>query len=275
MSRAYNTLKASDISTTPIKLKYLVGIEAADFSAYGINVITGSNGPVTITGSVKQDTINFRTIRQLYYQNYLTGSLLFSASYWDSNQQSTAFSGSSDYENRYFPTESNATIQVISIPRIVFGEQISRNSLTINDDATMETYTDDGNGNIYDSNNQKAGNVIYSQGLIIITSQNLSVIPKDFQISIISFLAETTIYQKEHRCHISENDFNYTQNLSAVKIGGTGSLSDNVTGSDFRPYTTCVGLYNERNDLLVVGKLSRPYPIPPNTDMTFVVRYDT
>ncbi len=109
MSRAYNTLKASDISTTPIKLKYLVGIEAADFSAYGINVITGSNGPVTITGSVKQDTINFRTIRQLYYQNYLTGSLLFSASYWDSNQQSTAFSGSSDYENRYFPTESNAT----------------------------------------------------------------------------------------------------------------------------------------------------------------------
>ena len=275
MSRAYNTLKASDISTTPIKLKYLVGIEAADFSAYGINVITGSNGPVTITGSVKQDTINFRTIRQLYYQNYLTGSLLFSASYWDSNQQSTAFSGSSDYENRYFPTESNATIQVISIPPIVFGEQISRNSLTINDDATMETYTDDGNGNIYDSNNQKAGNVIYSQGLIIITSQNLSVIPKDFQISIISFLAETTIYQKEHRCHISENDFNYTQNLSAVKIGGTGSLSDNVTGSDFRPYTTCVGLYNERNDLLVVGKLSRPYPIPPNTDMTFVVRYDT
>jgi hypothetical protein len=275
MSRAYNTLKASDISTTPIKLKYLVGIEAADFSAYGINVITGSNGPVTITGSVKQDTINFRTIRQLYYQNYLTGSLLFSASYWDSNQQSTAFSGSSDYENRYFPTESNATIQVISIPPIVFGEQISRNSLTINDDATFETYTDDGNGNIYDSNNQKAGNVIYSQGLIIITSQNLSAIPKDFQISIISFLAETTIYQKEHRCHISENDFNYTQNLSAVKIGGTGSLSDNVTGSDFRPYTTCVGLYNERNDLLVVGKLSRPYPIPPNTDMTFVVRYDT
>lgn len=275
MSRAYNTLKASDISTVPIKLKYAVSIESADYDSYGVKITTGSNGSVTITGSVKQDTINFRTIRQLYYQNYLTGSLLFSASYWDSNQQSTAFSGSFDYENRYFPTESNATIQVLSMPPIVFGEQISRNSLTFNEDVTGDNYRDDGNGNILNTNNQYVGNVIYSQGLVIVTSQNLSTIPKNFQISTMSFSAETTIYQKEHRCHISENDFNYTQNLSAVKIGGTGSLSDNVTGSDFRPYVTCVGLYNQSNDLLAVGKLSRPYPIPPNTDMTFVVRYDT
>jgi hypothetical protein len=275
MSRAFNTLKASDVSTVPIKLKYQTSINSEDYSAYGIKITTGSNGPVTITGSVSQDTINFSTIRQLYYQNYLTGSLTFSASYWNSNQQSTAFSGSADFESRYFPTESNATIQVISIPPIVFGEQISRNSLSFTDDATFDTYTDDGNGNILDSNNKKAGNIIYSQGLIIITSQDLSATPKNFQIATISFLAETTIYQKEHRCHISENDFNCTQNLSAVKIGGTGSLSDNVTGSDFRPYITCVGLYNERNDLLVVGKLSTPHPIPPNTDMTFVVRYDT
>ena len=96
-----------------------------------------------------------------------------------------------------------------------------------------------------------------------------------YQLFTMSFQAETTIYQNEYRCHISENDFNYTQNPSAIKIGTTGSLSDNVTGSDFRPYATCVGLYNETNELLVVGKLSTPYPIPPNTDMTFVVRYDS
>jgi len=275
MSRAFNTLKASDVSTVPIKLKYETSIDQTNYTAYGVKITTGSNGPVTITGSVSQDTINFRTIRQLYYQNYLTGSLIFSASYWDSNQQSTSFSGSADYESRYFPTESNATIQVISIPPIVFGEQISRGTLSLQDDATFDTYIDDGNGNLIDSSNKKIGNVIYSQGVIIITSQTLGVIPKNCEISAITFLAETTIYQKEHRCHISENDFNCTQNLSAVKIGGTGSLSDNVTGSDFRPYITCVGLYNERNDLLVVGKLSTPYPIPPNTDMTFVVRYDT
>jgi hypothetical protein len=44
---------------------------------------------------------------------------------------------------------------------------------------------------------------------------------------------------------------------------------------DHTVYATTVGLYNERDELLVVGKLSAPYPIPPNTDMTFVVRYDS
>ena len=91
----------------------------------------------------------------------------------------------------------------------------------------------------------------------------------------IGFQAETTIYQNEYRCHINENDFNYTQNLSAIQSGTTGSYIDAVTGSDFRPYATTVGLYNEANELLVVGKLSTPYPIPSNTDMTFVVRWDS
>jgi len=87
--------------------------------------------------------------------------------------------------------------------------------------------------------------------------------------------SETTIYQNEVRCLVNENDFNYTQNPSAVKAGTSGSYIDAVTGSDFHPYTTMVGLYNDQDELLVVGKLSRPYPIPPNTDMTFVVRWDS
>lgn len=91
----------------------------------------------------------------------------------------------------------------------------------------------------------------------------------------LEFQAETTIYQNEVRCLINENDFNYTQNPSAVKAGTTGSYIDAVTGSDFHPYTTMVGLYNDQDELLVVGKLARPYAVPPNTDITFVVRWDS
>lgn len=90
-----------------------------------------------------------------------------------------------------------------------------------------------------------------------------------------SLSAETTIYQNEVRCRVSENDFNYTQNPSATKSTETGSYIDAVTGSDFHPYTTMVGLYNDSDELLVVGKLARPYPVPPNTDMTFIVRWDS
>lgn len=283
MSRASNTLKASDSTTTPIKLKYAVTASTSTYASYRILVGSGSNGSVTITGSVKQDVINFRTIRQLYYQNYLTGSLKHSASYWNSNEQSTACQGSAEYENRYFPTESTATIKYIAIPSITFGEQISRSSLSFiaSNLASTPLCFDDGNGNIVDNAQNHYGNVIYSQGLIIITKQDCvdpsdnPVATKDVDITPVSFLAETTIYQNEYRCRISENDFNCTQNPSANKIGTTGSYIDNITGSDFKPYATCIGLYNDRDELLVVGKLSTPYPISPNTDMTFVVRYDS
>jgi len=92
---------------------------------------------------------------------------------------------------------------------------------------------------------------------------------------ILEFQAETTIYQNEVRCLVNENDFNYTQNPSAVQSGTTGSYINAITGSDFHPYATMVGLYNDQDELLVVGKLSRPYAIPPNTDITFVVRWDS
>lgn len=91
----------------------------------------------------------------------------------------------------------------------------------------------------------------------------------------LGFVSEITVYQNEVRCVINENDFNYTLNPSANKAGSTGSYIDAVTGSDFHPYFTTVGLYNDADELLVVGKLSRPYPVPQNSDMTIVVRWDS
>lgn len=91
----------------------------------------------------------------------------------------------------------------------------------------------------------------------------------------IAIQTETTIYQNEVRCTINENDFNYTLNPSANKAGTSGSYINAVTGSDFHPYFTMVGLYNDADELLVVGKMSRAYPVPPNTDMTIIVRWDS
>ena len=115
----------------------------------------------------------------------------------------------------------------------------------------------------------------------------------------LTLTAETTIYQNEVKCRVLENDFNYSQNPTVfaninyisgaaalpifaaygqVNRAGTivdGTMADNVSGSSFNPYATTVGLYNETNDLLVVGKLATPYQIPENTDMTFIVKWDS
>jgi hypothetical protein len=107
--------------------------------------------------------LNYASVKQLYYQEYLIGSLLTSASYWNDSLQSTAASGSYDNDYRYFPTSSSAQITIIEIPRAVFGEQIARRSFNI----TGSTYRliDDGNGNIidtYTTGSQQSNNVSYA-----------------------------------------------------------------------------------------------------------------
>ena len=47
------------------------------------------------------------------------------------------------------------------------------------------------------------------------------------------------------------------------------------TSSAFKPYVTTIGLYNENNELLVVGKLASPIRMSNETDTTFVVRWDS
>jgi hypothetical protein len=85
--------------------------------------------------------------------------------------------------------------------------------------------------------------------------------------------SETTLYQREVRCEILQNDFNYSMNPT-VFSGSNGDVKDFVTGSAFKPYMTTIGLYNDSDELLVVGKFSTPVPITNYSDMTVLVRWD-
>jgi hypothetical protein len=92
----------------------------------------------------------------------------------------------------------------------------------------------------------------------------------------LSFKNEHTIYEHEVRCLVRESDFNLTYNPSIVTGSYTGSVvRDFATGSDFYTYATSLGLYNDNNELLAVAKFGKPMLISPDTDMTFVVKYDT
>lgn len=172
MSRSSNSLRTSDVITTPIKLKYTSSYDCSTLEQYGITVLNGVNGPVTITGSVSQDTLNYWSVRHLYYSNYLTGSYPVSASSADNYLQSTAASGTFDADVRYFPTQSNARVTILSIPRGVFGERLSRHGFSMSSSAYY--LVDDGNGNIVDqaAGNKHVGNIIYPQGMIIFTNSD-------------------------------------------------------------------------------------------------------
>lgn len=91
----------------------------------------------------------------------------------------------------------------------------------------------------------------------------------------INFKNEHIIHENEVRCLVEESDYNLSYNPSLVTGSYSGGvLRDFATGSGFYTYATSIGLYNDNQELLAVAKFAKPILISPDTDMTFVVKYD-
>ena len=108
----------------------------------------------------------------------------------------------------------------------------------------------------------------------------------------VHFKSSQPIFTHNYHCKVRESEYGFTYNPSALSSSlktvydnndavyiedsnvSTGELSNNITGSEFQPYITTVGLYNDANQLIAVGKLNRPVPKSANTEMTIIVKID-
>jgi len=209
---------------------------------------------------------------------------------------------------KYYPISSSAEIGVISIPANLFGNYIQPNSFIWA--AESGSIIDDGEGNlILSASRNICGNIFYEQGLAIITSDSdpfndgygfgdygtavygmtdVSIVENLVTSSNVtcSFSSSTIIYESQYKVTISENEYNYTQNPSALSGSNTISSSvglfyspgqyllDNITGSEFAPYVTTIGLYDENQNLLAIGKLAQPLQTTSTTDTTILINID-
>lgn len=121
--------------------------------------------------------------------------------------------------------------------------------------------------------NVHVGNVFYSSGMMILTA-----VPIRYStIHNVECRGTHTIYETEIACTISPGEFGMSSNPSLQVYD---SLSNQyvyapfVTGSQFKPFVTTVGLYDDKGNLVVVGKLNTPIQLPNNMDTTILVRYD-
>jgi len=266
MSRASNSLKATDVTATPIKLKYSASYSNTTICDSGIYAQSGINGPVTITGSVPGATLRYRSIRQLFYSNYLTGSYQTTTSSFDNSLQSTAASGtfegntiaSASADVRSFPTESGGKIKILTIPRSSYGEQVSRRSFSLASvDGTTYNLVDDGNGNVIDklNNNTYVGNIIYAQGFVIITNPNYYCVVD----------GGPTTFPKSYVFDITDNPKTFNPILGAIPDCApvvssslvlapfpgfnfptwSKDVSGNVTLNENDPITNEVGIYKD------------------------------
>lgn len=120
------------------------------------------------------------------------------------------------------------------------------------------------------------GNIYYPHGIAVVTNSSFaSHLWYAEQYSSSFYWQNThTVFQHEYRCRVNESSLNYSQNPS-IKSGSNGDVYDFATGSYFQPYVTTIGLYNDANELVAVGKLAQPVPKSRYTDMTFVVKFDS
>jgi hypothetical protein len=123
------------------------------------------------------------------------------------------------------------------------------------------------------------GNVFRKHGLVVITEPGWANYLNDgtYSITNIEYRGTTTFYENEVSCTIRPGELNRSTNPTMYYYNPNHNqfeLQDFATGSGFTPYVSRVGLYNDNNDLVVIGSLSQPIQLPQNVDTTIIVKYD-
>jgi hypothetical protein len=261
--------------------------------------VTGSNtyfldDSDVLSGSLEYSHLVYRSIKHLYYRGDLER--------YETYPQTTLT----------YPSESirrlGDEIQVISIPRAIVGNGIEPGTVVMTPSSTdldylirepdyidesseeyvdivgTNTYilADDGEGNLYKLGGAKpsvsssidlVGNIIYSKGLILITDSNLVDYYSDNSNFTASWNSTYPIYTYDITLNIPSNLLNMTQNPS-ITTGSFGKIKPFATASEFQPYITTVGLYNDAHELLAVAKLSKPLIKSHNIDMSINLKLE-
>lgn len=290
---AFKKLRSADSFYSVHNAHKSYTVTSASFSTYGITLSSALEytGSIYSSNTAYSQSLNYRSIKHLYYDNFnTTSSLLVSGSY-EHYLESSLFSGS---------RVLNPSSSIFSIPKDIVGTYINPTTFEISavfgsSESERRKLIDSGEGYLTFSGSAaedlpasitssfSIGDINYKHGTVIITDQDLV---NWFNVSssyTASWEASYPVFTSNNYCKILSSDFLFTPNPSACQSEDvlSGSLSysgglpkDNVTGSEFAPYITTVGLYNDTHELIAVAKLGQPIPKSKTNDMTFVIKFD-
>ena len=120
-------------------------------------------------------------------------------------------------------------------------------------------------------------------GWLVLEGQNGYSGTNNLQYLTIGWSSSVILYEHQYKCVVRENEFGYSLNPSVLSgsqsqqvLPGTNNVyKDFATGSYFSPYITTVGLYDDDQNLLAIGKLSVPTKVPMNADLEIQVAFDS
>jgi hypothetical protein len=271
----------SDVIVRPVKVYKEFSLTEEDIvPVFGKN-ITGSlfdeDTDEQSNGIYKR--LLYRSIKEQFYRNSATASILTEVG----RRRSYASTDERNLEDE---------IGVIAIPQQKYGEGVKVGSVRLVDGSSE--YADDTYSNLV-SGSDVYGNIFYDRGLVVLTKDVVSGSTlSDFRLD---YRSTNTIYENEIFLSVLENEFNVSQNPTAVDEGRyikfntfTSSFDTNIhggfadydasssidpTGSYLAPYITTIGLYDGDNQMVAVAKLPRPIKSLPDYPINFIVRFDT
>ena len=216
---AYKQFNSQDLIISPFEVNksfYYEGNEELILPDVEINRFLGRNGDYLLSGSVMTGTISayqvpqvliYDSIKQLYYQNYISGSGGFTQNAITSsivmgatpegnrrvgqvqNTNYYDYPSTSLWPSRSFPTPSPTTasvpIGVISIPSKLWGDYIQPNSFLL--EGPTGSIKDDGEGRLLykttasnSSYSYIEGNIMYEHGIVTLFGYDFNNYVSDF-----------------------------------------------------------------------------------------------
>ena len=217
-----------------------------------------SSSQISTGITYKENTTGvYNSIKQLYYTNYLSSSLgdnvplpvlvpgvssefdetvgVINAPRYENYLQSTLT------QSRYFPTQSEAKISVISIPSKLFGENIVPSTFDFNyyvsssNEIGYYNISDDGDGNL---NSNFSGSKIfnfYGQNQTISANANQGATTEPPRI-VPGFITSSYNY-------LLYNSSSRSLTLIPNSISNTASVTFNFSGSNFQPLLTTASFF--------------------------------
>ena len=251
----------SDIIVRPITVYKEWSLDENDI--FPIFALSGSSGNFddefdeTSNGFSKKSL--YASIKSQFYLNPSTASILTEVGL----RKSYASTDERNLEDE---------LVVFSIPQIYIGEGIKVGSVTLLDDDTNRTLTDDSYSNLIDSGSNIKGNIFYDLGLVVVTKDITS--GSNFNTFRLDYRSTKTIYENEIFISVLEHEFNYSQNPSAVYEDGAYKKTivftnpNDITGQNTftkEVYNTGVKYVRKKTDL-PNGSGSLDFRIQSNID---------
>jgi hypothetical protein len=290
----FKEIPKSDIVTRPFKVykEWIIDEEDTDISIlYGVSSSFGAFDVDTddLSGVI------YRSIQAQFYRDSTNASILTEVG----RRKSYASTDERNLESEF---------GLIRIPQHKYGEGIKVGTVKFTDNNNDKVYLDDGYSNLV-SGSTICGNIMYDRGFVILTKDTPSGSLTDFRIE---YNSTQTIYENEVFISVLENEFNVSQNRTAlvdadyetvnVTTHGQYSYSPHYsqsytnlrsakvnplfshydvsssldpTGSYLAPFITTIGLYDNELNMVAVAKLARPMKSLPDYPLNFIIRFDT